>query len=374
MIGAILFFTTAFEYAHYTKLLMRHNYFNDLRVEQTNSDEEQWKMVKAILRKNPDLFERASRIKHTSHIVDEDALYKALTVEDEIKPANQVCVGCGEIYWRYHPHRLESFMICIRKLGELYMYFAGFKRTWHLTDDGYYSVYKYEVNKEERPIIFFPGFGMGAIPYAHIAKQFNRTVYIIEVPNIGYATPLSERQATGESLYEAVNNCIIKGEDFDIFAHSLGSAHASHFINKVFQKNQLCRVKNAVICDGFVNPIDVINSHLYPFVDYCDYNILHKKTRNIWEFNLFVYFALHNPEFGSWAKRFHNLYDGVLWRDYMGVNINYVYCEKDFLYDTEYICKNSKCLFVKKASHGACLFGKKNKDTIRQILIWLNAE
>jgi len=369
MIGSLLFFTIAFEYAHYTKLVRRYNYFNELRVEQTCDEDEQRKMVKAVIRKNPDLFTRASKMQHTSHIVDEESLCESLTVQSELKPSNELCVGCSEIYWRYHPHRLESFMICVRKLGELYMYFAGFNRTWYLTDDGYYSVYKYEINNGERPIIFFPGFGLGAIPYAKIAKRLNRTIYMIEVPNMGYATPLSERHATSNTIYEVVSNCLEKEKEneFDVIGHSFGSAQTANLINSLFLKNELARVKSAVICDGFVNPMDAMTNNLYPFVDYCDYSAMTKKARNQWEFYAFLYFATHNIEFGSWAKRFHNFYDEGLWREYHGVNIHYIYGEKDFLYDTEYICKNSKGLLIKKASHGACLFGKRSGNIIQHI-------
>ena len=362
MMETMIFFSILFEYSHYARLKKRYNYFNELRVKQGCSEEEQRTMVRAIAKKNPDLFERASKNKHTSHITNEDALYDTLTVKEEMKPANKVAVGCTEIYWRYHPYRLESCMICIRKLGELYMYFSGFQRSWHLTSDGYYSVYKYTTNTNKRPIVFFPGVGLGAIPYARIAKQLNRTVYMIEVPNMGYATPLSERHAMSQTIYEVISNCVY---EFDIVCHSLGSVHCANLINQLFLKNELHKVNTAVICDGFVNPIDIFTNHIYPFVDYCDYGRMKQKARNKLEFYAFLYFATHNMEFGSWAKRFHNVYDGVLWRDYKGVNIHYIYGEKDFLYDTEYICKNSKGLLIPRASHGACLFGNRSKDTIR---------
>jgi len=253
------------------------------------------------------------------------------------------------------------------------MYLTGFKRSWHLTDDGYYSVYSYTVNNDDRPIIFFPGLGMGAIPYARIAKQLNRTIYMIEVPNMGYATPLSDRHATSKTIYKIVK-MIVQEKEFDIVCHSLGSAHCANLINSLFMKNELLKIKNAVICDGFVNPIDAVTNNLYPFVDYCDYNDMKKKPRNKWEFYAFLYFATHNPEFGSWAKRFHNFYDEVLWREYDGVNIYYIYGERDIAYDTDYIKKKSKGLFLKKASHGACLFGRRNKEIIQQIIRWLNTE
>lgn len=364
MMETIIFFTIIFEYSHYARLKRRCNHFNKLRVEQGCSDEEQRTMVKAIIKKNPDLFERTS--KHTSHITNEDTLYDALTVNDELKPANQLGVGCSEIYWRYHPYHMESCMICIRKLGELYMYFTGFRRRWQLTDDGYYSVYTYTANTNKRPIVFFPGVGLGAIPYARIAKRLKRTVYMIEVPNLGYATPLSDRHATSKTIYDVINN-IVREDDFDIVCHSLGSVHCANLINQMFLKNELHKVKSAVICDGFVNPVDAITNHIYPFVDYCDYGSMKKKTRNKLEFYAFLYFATHNMEFGTWAKRFHNVYDGVLWREYNGLKIHYIYGDKDILYDTEYICKNSNGLLIPRASHGACLFGKRREHTIHHI-------
>jgi pimeloyl-ACP methyl ester carboxylesterase len=365
MIGAVLFFSIAFEYAHYTRLIIRHKHFNDLRLERTHSDEEQRKMMEVIIKKNPGIFERNVQRKHLAHIVDEDTLYDALTIQNQIQPSNKMCVGRSEIYWRYCPFRVESFFYGVRKLGELYMYFAGFKRSWHWTTDGYYSVYTFHnSNSNERPIVFFPGLGLGAIPYAHIAKRLNRTVYMIEVPNMGYATPLSDRHATAKTIYEVVGKY---ADEFDIVCHSMGSGHATHLINNLFLKNELYKVKNLIVCDGFVNPVDALINHMYPFVDFCDYELVHKRLRTKREFYMFVYFASQNPEFNSWAKRYHNFYDGVLWRDYNGVNIHYIYGDKDVLYDTDYISQHSKGLVIKNASHGACFFGKRREHTIQHI-------
>jgi hypothetical protein len=364
MIGALLFFTTAMEYAHYTKLVMRYNHFNNFRLERTQTDEEQRKMTIEIINQNHGIFERVSKIPLMSHIVDEETLYDALTISHDIQPPDKLFVGRSELYWRYCPFRIESFFYGIRKLGELYMYFAGFKRSWHLTADGYYSVYTYDSDNNERPIVLFPGLGLGAIPYAHIAKRFNRTIYMIEVPNVGYATPLSERHATAETIHEVVSKYT---DEFDIVCHSMGSGHAAHLINNMFLKNKLYKLKNVIVCDGFVNPVDAVINHMYPFVDFCHYNVVHKKTRTKQDFYMFIYFAAHNPEFNSWAKRYHSFYHGVLWRDYKGVNIHYIYGDKDILYDTDYIRKYSNCLVIKNASHGACLFGKRSKDTIQYI-------
>jgi hypothetical protein len=365
MIGLILFFTTALEYSHFTKLILRYNNLNEFRLPRSFTDKEQLTMMKSIINKNPGIFEHSYKQQHLSHITNEETLYDAITIDECIKPKNQMFVGRSEIYWRYHPFAVDLFMRSIRKIGEMYMLLTGFKRNWHKTDDGYYSVYTYRViNGNKRPIIFFPGFGLGAIPYAHIAKRMNRTVYIIEVPNMGYATPLSPRHGTAKTIYEVVTKYT---KDFDIISHSMGSGHCGHLINKLFLQNELSFVKNVIICDGFVNPVDTIKSHKYPFVDYCDYNTVHKKTRTKREFLMFIYFAAHNLEFNSWAKRYHNLYDGVLWRDYKGVNIHYIYGDKDILYDTDYISKYSDCHVIKNASHGACLFGKRSEHTIQYI-------
>ena len=362
------------EILHYWQLRKRYNHFNDLRIESNIPVEEQEKVVNAIICKNPTLFERSVKYEHTRHITNKTQLYDMVINVEQTKPSNKLYIGCSQIYWRYHPFIFELFMKFTRQIGNMWMYCNGFKRKWYLTNDGYYSVFVYNANNDKRPIVFFPGLGLGAIPYARIAKLLNRTVYMIEVPNLSYATPLSLRHATGETLYNVVTDCIEKNIDYDIVCHSMGSVHAAMILNQSFEKNELHLIKNAVICDGFVNPIDVITSHIYPFVDYCDWNTICKRPKSKAEFIAFLYFACHNLEMNSWAKRYHNFYNEILWRDYGKTCIKYIYGSKDILYDTEYIASqmdSKECHLIQNGSHGSCFFDRKRNQTIEIIKNWI---
>jgi hypothetical protein len=261
-------------------------------------------------------------------------------------------------------------MKLVRQIGNGYMrYCLGYTREWHNTDDGWYSVWTHHL-KNTKPLVFFPGFGLGAIPYAKYAKKFNRTVHMIEVPNMGYATPLSEKHSTSKTIYDVVSKY---GIDSDVFAHSMGSSHAALWLNATMVRNgPLLNKHNVVICDGWVNVTDMLRCHMYPFVDYCDYSILDNKRMTKIQFSLFLWFALHNLELTTWTKRYINVYDSCLWRKYPKANIKYIYSENDILYDSKYVtdnCSNSIC--VGTGGHGSVIFGKKREYAfaiIRQFL------
>ena len=355
------------ELCHYWRLSRRYNHYN--RSRQSDVEPEQTReMMDAILAKNPDLFERAQYHEHTSHIKNKDDLYDCMRIHAEMRPANRFQTGCALIYWRYHPLAFEIAMKLIRQLGNGYMrHYLGFARSWHKTADGWYSVWTHTV-PGTKPIVFFPGLGLGAVPYAKYALRFERTVHMVEVPNMGYATPSSDRHATAKTVFDVVSKY---ANTADVFAHSLGSAHAAMWINETaIRDGTNC---NVVICDGFVNPVDALRNHMYPFVDYCDYWNMKKKPRTRFEFDMFIWIAVHNPEFGSWTKRYHNWYDGTLWRDYPNIRIKYVYSGNDILYDTAYIadkCSDSLC--IEKGGHGSVLFGKQRDCVFAIIKQWLD--
>jgi hypothetical protein len=360
------------ELYHYWKLSRRYKHFNDFR--QPNITQEQMcEMTDAILEKNPNLFERALLFEHTLHITNKDEFYDSMRTHEELRPSNKLQVGCTKLFWRYHLFAFEIAMKIVRQLGNGYMrYCLGFTREWHNTSDGWYSVWTHEV-PGTKPIVFFPGFGLGAIPYAKYAKQFKRTVHMIEVPNMGYATPMSDGHATSKSIYELVS---IYGIAPDVFAHSMGSSHAAIWLNETTKRNgALLPEHNVVICDGWVNPIDAMRSHMYPFVDYCDYSLLDNKQMTRINFHIFLWSSLHSLELTAWLKRYHNVYDSCLWREYPKANIKYVYAENDILYDSKYIadnCVNSTC--IGKGGHGSVIFGKKSEYAFAIIKQWLSQQ
>lgn len=358
------------ELCHYWKLSRRYNHFNRFRRNDVQSEQTR-EMIDAVLAKTPDIFERTQMFEHTSHIKNKNDLYDCMRIHSDLRPANKLQIACTQLYWRYHPFAFEIAMKLIRQIGNVYMrHYLGFTREWHKTTDGWYSVWTYDV-PGTKPLIFFPGFGLGAIPYAKYAKKFERTVHMIEVPNMGYATPYSDRHATSNTIYEVVS---IYGNANDVFAHSMGGAHAAMWMNEItVREGTSLPEHNIVICDGFVNPVDILRSHMYPFVDFCDYRNMYKKPKTKLEFNIFIWIAAHNLEFHSMAKRYHNWYDGTMWRDYPNVNIKYIYSENDILYDTRYIadnCRDSLC--IGNGGHGSVIFGKKRDYVFSLVKQWLD--
>jgi hypothetical protein len=358
------------ELYHYFTLSRRYNHFNKFR--QPNITQEQMcEMTDAILEKTPDLFERAQLFEHTSHITDKNTFCDSMRTHEELRSKNKLQVGCAQLFWRYHPLSFEIAMKLIRQIGNVYMQEClGFTREWHTTTDGWYSVWTYEV-PGTKPIVFFPGFGLGAIPYAKYAKKFKRTVHMIEVPNMGYATPMSNGHATSNTIYDVVSKY---GTAPDVFAHSMGSSHVAIWLNETTRRNgSLLPEHNVVICDGWVNTSDFIRCHMYPFVDYCDYPSLDNKQMTKVKFNIFLWSSLHNLELTTWLKRYHNVYDSSLWRDYPKAKIKYIYSKNDILYDSKYIIENcSDSICIGSGGHGSVIFGKNSEDAFSIIQQWLN--
>jgi len=346
------------ELYHYWKLSSRYNYFNKFRQPKI-TQEQMREMTDVILEQNPNLFERAQLFEHTSHITNKDELYDTMQTHQELRPSNKLQVGCSKLFWRYHPFAFEIAMKLVRQIGNGYMRYLGFTREWHKTRDGWYSVWTHEV-PGTKPIVVFPGFGLGAIPYAKYAKKFKRTLHMIEVPNMGYATPMSDGHATPETIYDVVSKY---GTAPDVFAHSMGSSHTAIWLNETTQRNGVLLPKhNVVICDGWVNPTDAVRSHMYPFVDYCDFPHWDNKQMTQLKFNIFLWIALHNLELTTWTKRYVNVYNSSLWREYPNANIKYVYSVNDILYESKYITDNcNKSICIGNGGHGSVIFGKKRE-------------
>jgi len=357
------------ELYHYWKLSRRYNHFNKFRQPKI-AQEQMREMTDAIVEKNPDVFERSQLFEHTSHITNKEQFHDAMQTHKELRPSNQLQVGCAKLFWRYHFFALEIAMKLVRQIGNGYMrYYLGYTREWCKTSDGWYSVWTYIV-PGTKPIVFFPGFGLGAIPYAKYATKFKRTIHMIEVPNMGFATPVSDRHATSNTIYEVVSKY---GTAPDVFAHSMGSSHAALWLNETTQRNgSLLPEHNIVICDGWVNAIDFLRGHMYPFMDYCDYPRLDNKQTSLFQFYIFLWSSLHSLELTTWLKRYHNAYDSCLWREYPKANIKYIYAKNDILYDSNYIadnCVNSIC--IGNGGHGSVIFGKKRDYVFSIIQQWI---
>ena len=358
---------TIMELGHYIQYSRRYIHFNNIRLPNIPKDEMD-KMIDSILVKNPDIFERAQKYPHTRHIKSREDLIDINTTHTELYPSNQVRAGSSKLYWCYFPFCLDITMKIFRQLGNVHMRTIGFSRNWHKTTDGYYSVWSYIV-PNTKPVIFFPGAGLGAIPYGMVAKKLERTVHIIEIPNMGYATPLSDKHFSTKTICDVVS--IYSPDNApDILAHSMGTIPATLYINEIQKKHSNLPKQNIVICDGFVSAIDPLTSHLYTFVDYPDCRTHLTKINTTLEFYILCMIS-QTIEINSYSKRYHNFYNGVLWKDYTNANIKYVYAGKDLLFDTKYISErminDPNYVFIEKGFHGSCLFGKRSNDTINTI-------
>ena len=314
-------------------------------------------------------------LKHIRTSADLERATASTASSNAPEPAHVWCIGRSRLQWAYRPMLMEGSLWCIRAIGELRMYQTGFKRTDHPTIDGTYCVWTKRVDGT-RPLLVFPGLGLGAIPYASIAASFGRTVHVVEVPNFGPASSRSDTHGTSHTLYTVVA-AHVPDHTLDILAHSFGTAVATTYLNVVqLLSADALPVQQAVFCDGFTHSTDFVRSMLYPFVDSSDRGQHVGLHVSLLEYRIFLRFAMQKYEFATFAKRSHTLYDGTLWRAYPTVRMLHVYGTHDMLYDVPYIRSRSsdtemeQFLFVEQGKHGACLFGPRN--VVAAIDTWFN--
>lgn len=286
-----------------------------------------------------------------------------------------ISIGRSELFWKYYPYAGELLMYSLRKVGERWMIWKGFQKITMYTEDGQYNLWKKQV-QGTKPIVFFPGFGLGAIPYVESGLWFNRTIIFVEVPNIGYASEqLSDRHATGATLFTVIKK-YIKDDDHDVIAHSLGGAHAGMYLNTQKQRGFIS-TNNMIMCDVYVNPVDCVSSQLGAFLGFDTQHALMNGSKvHFLKYLTFVWCVTYSLEFTSFAKRYNLPEEVCLWDDYKGVQVKYIYGENDFLYDVSYISKQmdeKDCYVIPRGHHGSCFFGKKREHTLNKIKRWLSS-
>ncbi len=358
------------EFVHWTKQLRTYKYFNELYIEPLESKAELIACIDTIISKDTDFFERTKLSSITSYVTNKEQMYNSLAyTRGSFTPSDQLHVGSSRLYWSYTPLLMDLSMKQLRVLGEYYMYWNGYSSQSYLTNDGYYNVFTYRnTTNTKRPLIFFPGLGFGAIPYVHVAKLFNRTVHIVEIPNFCYATPHTNTHTTGRTLTKIVNRCV-GNQEHDVISHSFGSFIASVYLNTSYKTKQ---IKNVIVCEGFTNPIDVVMCHIIPFVNFTHFGHINVVTYSLIRFVIFLKLFVHNIYIHSYCKRHINVVTDVNWRDYGNIQIKYIYSENDELMDSKYIISkmvNKEERFcIPKGKHGSCFFGKHRNNVID----WVN--
>jgi pimeloyl-ACP methyl ester carboxylesterase len=358
------------ELVHYCKFVVKYHRFNNMRI-ANHTRKQIEETVDQLLIHTPETFQRTAQYSATAHLTDKESLVDMMWVDPSnpsTDPSTQLWVGRSILFRQYKPVFFHWIRSTLYRAGTIAMRRAGYVPRIHATEIGDYTVWS-RVIPDTKPIILFPGYGLGAVPYHGVLRDFGRTVHIVEIPNIGFNTATdAPGYITSDTVYRVVR-AHVGDEPHDIVAHSLGSSQAAHYINHQHTHHTTPPDQTAVICDGFVCPVDSIISHLYPFVDYPMYREMmrHRETRIPWrEFISFLWFATHDLDGQIFCKRFHNFYDGTLWRPDYETNIRYVFGERDMLYDVPYIksvvsqsyVEREKYTFIPKARHGGCFFGK----------------
>ena len=364
------------EFFHYLYQLRRFRHFDTMR-EPTNHSGGSQAMDEITRMNYGQLLHRVRGlgIRHVAHMKTHGDIcaYMLGNRHDTNYRPHVLTAGHSQLRWQYLPLAVHTTLKLVRLAGELVLFYKGFRRKWHLTDDGYYSVWSRYV-PGSRPLVVFPGLGLGAVPYVQLVSHFNRTVHLVEVPNMGHATPYSNRQFTARTVFEVVSSY---GPAPDILAHSMGTATATNYLNEQEAHGSApSPPQRVVMCDGFTHPMDMVRNHVYPFVDHVDHGSLLGQQLSSLLHRLFVTMGVHNLEFTAWAKRFHNIHDGILWRTYPNVHFLHVYGMHDHIYDVPYIrnnvqpLENERFLFQPEGKHGDCLFDQSSSSR-DEIITWL---
>ena len=369
------------EISHYWKFVLRYHRFNGMRIARHTRDQLA-QVATQLLAHTPETFQRLAQYSAT-HVKDKESLVDVLHVDGHTPSisATQLSTGRSDLFRQYKPVLFDWIRRTLYQAGTIAMHRVGYTSRIHATEIGDYTVWS-RIIPDSKPIVMFPGFGLGAVPYHGVMTQFGRTVHIIELPNLGHNTPQdAPGYMTSDTIYRVVR-AHVGDEPHDIVAHSLGSSQAAHYINYQHTTHTTPPDQTAVICDGWVCPVDGVINHIYPFVDYSMYREMmrHREKPFSWfEFSNILRFVAHDLDVQVFTKRFHNFYEGVLWRDDYETTIRYVFAERDMLYDVPYIksvvsksyIERKKYLFLPKARHGACFFGKRRNETLNHIGAWL---
>ena len=359
------------EFVHYYKLHRRYNYFNTLRNESEIDKIKEFNQT--IDLKNS----RATML--GGFFLYNDDIENFQTTTADVIESNRLKVGNSKLYWRYHPFFMDLTFIALRKIGEIHLRWIGYSKKQYSTIDGYYNIWTRQV-KNSKPMLFFPGLGLGAVPYGNILCSFNRTTHMLEVPNLGYATPYSDSQATGKTMYNVLTqhlDCI----PTDILAHSMGTTYCAHYVNECVKQNDNTK-KRLILFDCFSTKHDILNSHILPFLGYGDYNsfvsIDNSQTKpGRFVYYAMLYFASQPLDVQAFCKRYHSFYNGVFWREYENIKFKYIFSGREIMLDTRYIITQlDKCdyHFIENGQHGSCIFGRKRKLTFDIIKQWFEEE
>lgn len=279
----------------------------------------------------------------------------------------------------YKPLFLYWIMCIFFFIGKIIFFINGFKLEQYEISEENYNIWIYNV-PNTKPIIFFPSLGVGAMQYMYMAKNLNRTIYMIEVPNINCVTSITYNYMTQETLkkvvfenilykyHKTINNKI----DYTLMGHSFGTIVASIFHNSLTNES-----KKDILPSNFilVDPVSIVENYIenimLPFFkinDYFKFSKLNRPKISIFLWTIIMYYAIKDINFQIYCKRYYIPYQGTLWKHHDNVKYLYILGSNDFLINNKINIellkknetKNCKFHFVKNGDHVDCILGSNN--------------
>ena len=371
------------ESSNFISYCIRYKYFSELRynIKDYNNVNNFKKYIINFIINNKSWYDYAKTFYNNFGInlkneKDKTLLLKILT-DNEYKIKNNSIIGSQgntDLVFSYKPFLVKSLLYLVKYIGEIRLYYLGFTKNIHHNNDGIYCVWsrKCKLNINKKPIIFFPGYGLGSVLYLNIYNKFDREIHIIEVPNISSFTK-SNSHCTSKNLNKIIK---IYDKNADFIAHSLGTLHCSMYIN--FKNNYKLK-KKIVLCDPFCLPINFIDTLSAPLINYDNYKTIKRIRNNQYisqiQWFFIVWFIYHDIEFQSWTKRFARLNEILLWKQYKNIKFKYIFGEKDIMISS-HLLKNvidyNNILILPKGKHGSCFFGKRSDHVINYINFFIN--
>lgn len=336
-------------------------------------------VFEVLYAKNPDLFERVGRFPHLEHIKDRDSAVRCFAGQDAPGSAYRASSGSAALTTIYKPLGFQLFLRAMYWVGTVAMRHFGYTVKVHVVEGGAYSVWTRRV-PDTRPLVAFPGFGLGAVPYHRVFAAFHRTVHIVEAPNLGFNAWSESASVTPEDVYSVVRS-YTGDRPHDIMAHSLGSFFAASYINRQQVLGTAPVGQNVVICDGFITPIDALACLINPFLSprsFAKFSRARTRPLSFLEF-LFMYtFVISDLEMQIFTKRSFTLYESILWREDYSARVLFVFCQDDFFLDVPYIQEATRrneserdgYLFL-RGRHGESFFGRERDLAMRNMRRWL---
>ncbi len=391
LIIAIILIYIILEFINYNKYKKKVKYFNNnfpLSDFITSSDELkknnefQKYLKKNILQLNTnrsrEIFKLFYNINNDNELTDEKIL-EFIKQSPSTNFSNNKILNY-KIDSMYKPLFLYWIMCIFFFIGKIIFFINGFKLEQYDICEENYNIWIYNV-PNTKPIIFFPGLGIGALQYLYMAKNLNRTIYMIEVPNINCITTITSNYMTQQTLkkivlenilykyHKTINNKI----DYTLMGHSFGTIIASVFHNSLIHESKSCMVElyfpsNFILID----PVSIVENYMeniiLPFIkitDYFKFSKLNRPKINIFLWTIIMYYAIKDINFQIYCKRYYIPHQGTLWKHHDNIKYLYILGSNDFLINNkinvELLKKNKtencKIHLVENGNHLDCILG-----------------